>query len=80
MIVVSSLSSGDRDATLTDFPFEENSKLSPKVSRSTFSSGFKSSYTGGFGNIGQLMREISARQIGVTIKLFPLTNILAHPL
>ena len=31
MIVVSSLSSGDRDATLTDFPLDENSKLSPKV-------------------------------------------------
>ena len=32
MIVVSSLNSGDRDATLTDFPLDENSKLSPKAS------------------------------------------------
>ena len=49
MIVVISLSSGDRDATLTDFPLDENSKLSPKASRRTSSSGFKSSYTDGFG-------------------------------
>ena len=61
MIIVSSLSSGDRDATLTNFPLDENSKLSPKASRRTSSFRFKSSYTGGFGNIGQLMRRISAR-------------------
>ena len=61
MIVVSSHSLGDRDATLMDFPLEENSKLSLKVSQSTSSFGFKSLYTGGFGNIGRLMRKISAR-------------------
>ena len=52
MIVVSSLNLGDRDATLTNFPLDENSKLSPKASRRTSASEFKSSYTSGFGNIG----------------------------
>ena len=61
MIVVSSLNLGDRDATLTNFPLDENSKLSPKASRRTSASEFKSSYTSGFGNIGQLMHRISAR-------------------
>ena len=61
MIVMSSLSSGDKDATLTDFLLEENSKFSPKVSQSTSSFGFKSSYTGGFGNTSRLMHKMSAR-------------------
>ena len=49
MIVVSSLSSGDRDATLTNVPLKEDFKVSFKVSRNTSSSEFKSSYIGGFG-------------------------------
>ena len=61
MIVVSSLSLGDRDATLIDFALDENSKLSPKAFQRTSSFGFKSSYTSGFGNIGRLMRKVSAR-------------------
>ena len=47
MIVVSSVNSGDRDATPTNFPLDENSKLSPKASRRTSSFEFRSSYTDG---------------------------------
>ena len=61
MIIVRSLNSGDRDAALIDFPLDENSKLASKVSQRTSSSEFKSSYTGGFGNIGLLMHKMLAR-------------------
>ena len=61
MIVVSILNLGDRDATLTDFPLGENSKLSPKAFQKTFSSGFKSSYTSGSLNISRLMCRIFAK-------------------
>ena len=61
MIIVSSLNSREKDATLIDFPLEENSKLSPKASRRTYSSGFSSLYTSGIGNIGRVMCRISAK-------------------
>ena len=61
MIIVSSLNSREGDATFIDFPLEENSKLAPKASRRTSSSGVSSSYTGGIGNIGLLICRISAK-------------------
>ena len=61
MIIVSSLNSGESDATLIDFPLEENSKLAPKASRRISSSGFSSSYTGGISIIGLLIYRISAK-------------------
>ena len=59
LIIMSSLNSGDRDATLIDFPLDENSNLSPKASQRTSSSGFSSSYTGGLVNIDRLICRIS---------------------
>ena len=61
LIIVSTLSSGDSAETLTDFLFGENSKFLPRASRSKSSSEFKSSYTDGLVNIGQLMCRISAK-------------------
>ena len=61
MIIMRSLNSRDREATLTDILLDENSKLSPKASRKAFSSRFSSSYTDGIGNIGELMCRISAK-------------------
>ena len=61
MIVVSSLSLGERDATLIDFPLEKNSRLFPKASLRISSSKFSSSYTSGMGSIGRLMCRISAK-------------------
>ena len=61
MIIVSSLNSRDKDATLTDFPLDKNYKLSPKVSRRTSSSGLISLYTDGLVNIGRLMCRMSAK-------------------
>ena len=74
MIIVKSLNFGERDATLIDFLFEENSKLAPKAYLRNSSSRFSSSYTGGMESIGRLMCNISAKYIGVTEKLFPLTQ------
>ena len=73
MIIVSSLNSGERDATLIDVPMEENSKLAPKASRRTSSSGFNSSYTDGIDNIGLLMCRISVKYMGETENYCPLT-------
>ena len=61
MIVVSNLNSRDSEETLTDFPLGENSKYSPKFSRSKFSSRSKSSYTDGFWNTGQLIFKMMTR-------------------
>ena len=55
MIIVRSLNSGDKDATLTDFPLEEKSKLFPKASQRTSLSRINSTYTDGLVNIGRLM-------------------------
>ena len=54
MIIVRSLNFGERDATLIDFLFEENSKLAPKACLRNSSSEFSSSYTGSMKSIGQL--------------------------
>ena len=78
---MSSLNSRERDATLIDFPLEENSKLAPKASRRTSSSRVSSSYTNGIGNIGLLIYRISAKQTGVTENRFggkPYWNILVQ--
>ena len=81
MIIVRSLNSGERDAILIDFLFEENSKLAPKACLRNSSSGFSSSYTGGMESIGRLMCKISAKYIGVIEKLFPLTeHFISSPL
>ena len=61
MIIVTSLNSGERGATLMDVLVEENSKLAPKASRRTSSSRFSSSYTGGIDYIDLLMCRISAK-------------------
>ena len=66
MIIVRSLNFGERDATLIDFLFEENSKLAPKACLRNSLSGFSSSYTGSMKSIGRLICEISAKYIGVT--------------
>ena len=73
MIIVNNLSSGERDATLIDFPLEENYKLAPKASRRVSSSRVSSSYTDGIGNIGLLMFRISAKYASETENHFPLT-------
>ena len=73
MIIVRSLNSREREATLIDFLFKENSKLTLKACLRNSSSKFNSSYTGGMESIGRLMCKISAKYIGVTEKLFPLT-------
>ena len=61
MMIVSTLNSGDWEETLIEFPFGENSKSLPRAFWSKSSSGYKSSYTGGFLNIDLLMWRISAR-------------------
>ena len=81
MINVRSLNFGERDATLIDFLLEENSKLDPNSCLRNSSSGFSSSYTRGMESIGWLMCNISAKYIGVTEKLFPLTqHFISSPL
>ena len=81
MIIVRSLNSGERDATLIDFLLEENPKLAPKAYLRNSSSGFNSSYTSGMESIGWLMCNISTKYIGVTEKLSPLTqHFISYPL
>ena len=76
MIIVKSLNSRERDATLIDFLFEENSKLAPKAYLRNSLSRFSSSYTDGIESIDRLMCKIFAKYIGVTEKLFSLTQHL----